>query len=323
MSENLEIDPDFEAALRPLTIEELAQLENNILKVGKIIDPIVAWGNKIIDGINRYRIAEKHGLPFDVVRLDFDDKDDVVKWMHRNQVGRRNLAGIGLIKTRAAIAAALEEEDGQSLVAESLNISPRTLRDNKRTSAILQTIPKDIESQLTSGEIAATTKDLRALAEIPIESRAPIYADWQSLGSLKEALTCNRSGLSSEDLAHLLDKLHQFAPVINKIRSGAIKVTKFDVDRFMGFPEPTQQLVGCILMDEPKSLKDAMDAILGTDTITKKDRAKKSANEAEKSMALLINKLKMHSQLSGKCCEAVVAEIQKIVSGWLWKGVAP
>lgn len=316
-SENLEIDPDFEAALRPLSDEEFRQLENNILAAGKIIDPIVVWGNKIIDGLNRYKIALKHSLAFDVVRLDFAAKEEALKWIHRNQIGRRNLAGIGLIKTRAAIAAALEEEDGQSLVAEALHISPRTLRDNKRTSAILQTVPKDIEKMLESGEIKATTKDLRQLADIPIESRKPIYDDWLVTKSLRDAIACNRSGVSAEQLEELVARLGKFVAVVNRIRSGAIRVSKADVDRFLSMPDGTQQLVGCILLGDIGSLKEAMDTLNASSGITLSDRLRRSAAEIRNLVKSLCWRIKQHSEMSGVACDDVAGSIERSVEDWL------
>jgi hypothetical protein len=324
VSEQLDIDPDFEAALRPLSDEEFRHLEKNIVSVGKVIDPIIAWGDKIIDGMNRYKIAVKHGLEFHVVRLDFESKDAVIKWMHRNQVGRRNLAGLGLVKTRAAIAAALEEEDGQSLVAESLHISPRTLRDNKRTSAIMQTIPGDLEQMLAAGEIKATAKDLRQLADIPIEDREPIYADWMVTGSLREAMVCNRSGVSGEQLELLIEKIgsvRQFSPVINRIRTGSIAVTQADIDKFMGLPDGTKQLVSCILLEEPKSLGNAMETLDISTGVTVADKLKKSAADIERAVGALVERLKTHSGISGHCYKNVASIIRRGVGNWLEKEV--
>ena len=56
----LRIDPEFESRIPPLTDDEFIQLEENILADGVIISPIIVWGEVIIDGHNRFRIAEKH-----------------------------------------------------------------------------------------------------------------------------------------------------------------------------------------------------------------------------------------------------------------------
>lgn len=84
------IDKEFHALIPPLQPEELAQLEANILADG-CRDPLVVWGNVLVDGHNRYEICTRHGLPFDVVQVDFADRDEAMDWMDANQLGRRNI----------------------------------------------------------------------------------------------------------------------------------------------------------------------------------------------------------------------------------------
>ena len=43
---NLKIDPEFQSQIPPLTDDEFKQLEENILKEGKLISPLIVWGNK-------------------------------------------------------------------------------------------------------------------------------------------------------------------------------------------------------------------------------------------------------------------------------------
>ena len=51
---NLKIDPEFQSQIPPLTDDEFHQLEENILKEGKLISPLIVWGNTLVDGHNRY-----------------------------------------------------------------------------------------------------------------------------------------------------------------------------------------------------------------------------------------------------------------------------
>ena len=39
----LKIDPEFQGKIQPLTFDKLNQLEANILRDGRIINPIIAW----------------------------------------------------------------------------------------------------------------------------------------------------------------------------------------------------------------------------------------------------------------------------------------
>ena len=86
----LRIRNDFKDLIPPLTGEEFDQLEQNILADG-IRDPLVLWGDILVDGHNRYEIAQRHGLDFDTVQMEFADADDVKRWIILNQFGRRNL----------------------------------------------------------------------------------------------------------------------------------------------------------------------------------------------------------------------------------------
>lgn len=88
---NIQIDSEFQSLIPPLQAEELAQLEANILSDG-CRDPLVAWGNVLVDGHNRYAICTRHGLPFDTVEVEFESRSHAVEWIIKNQFGRRNLS---------------------------------------------------------------------------------------------------------------------------------------------------------------------------------------------------------------------------------------
>ena len=93
MLEQLKIDPEFEKVIPPLTKDEYHQLEENILDDGRIIMPIAVWGDIIVDGHNRYRIAREYGdIPFSTTQLDFANRYEVIAWICKNQLGRRNLS---------------------------------------------------------------------------------------------------------------------------------------------------------------------------------------------------------------------------------------
>jgi ParB-like chromosome segregation protein Spo0J len=89
----LNIDQEYKALIPPLSAEEFAQLESNILRDG-CLHPIVTWEETIIDGHNRYAICKKHDLPFKIIAMEFDDRDAAMDWMDTNQLGRRNLSPV-------------------------------------------------------------------------------------------------------------------------------------------------------------------------------------------------------------------------------------
>ena len=87
------IDPEFESYIPPLSPEEFAQLEDNILCLHRVIDPIIVWNrNVIVDGHNRYRIIKKHPeIQFMITEPPFETREEVLEWICRMQLGRRNL----------------------------------------------------------------------------------------------------------------------------------------------------------------------------------------------------------------------------------------
>ena len=86
----MKIDVEFQSLIPPLTYEEKEMLEESILSEG-CRDAIVVWNDTIIDGHNRYEICKKHGIPFETVSREFEDRNDVIEWIIKNQFGRRNL----------------------------------------------------------------------------------------------------------------------------------------------------------------------------------------------------------------------------------------
>ncbi len=92
MNPVLNIDTEFEAKCPPLTEDELAQLEENILEEGLVLMPLIVWNNTIVDGHNRYRIAQEHpGIEFRTHEKHFNNKYEALSWICKNQLGRRNL----------------------------------------------------------------------------------------------------------------------------------------------------------------------------------------------------------------------------------------
>jgi len=85
------IDEEFRVLLTPLDPEAYARLEIDILEHG-IIYPLLLWNGVLIDGYNRFSIASKHNIPFQVEHLEFDTREEVKIWIITNQVARRNLS---------------------------------------------------------------------------------------------------------------------------------------------------------------------------------------------------------------------------------------
>lgn len=83
--------PEMAELLPPLTDEQLAALETDLLKNGCYSPVIVNEELVIIDGHNRQMLCEKHGIPYKMAVFSFEDMLEAKQWALDNQKGRRNL----------------------------------------------------------------------------------------------------------------------------------------------------------------------------------------------------------------------------------------
>ncbi|MEO1652019.1 MAG: ParB N-terminal domain-containing protein, partial [Bacteroidota bacterium] len=88
------IKEELKNLIPPLAQDEFEKLEDNILAEG-CRDALIVWKHEgsyiLIDGHNRHNICTKHGLPFRVEVMEFENIDQVSDWMVNNQLGKRNV----------------------------------------------------------------------------------------------------------------------------------------------------------------------------------------------------------------------------------------
>lgn len=117
------IDNEFKLLIPALHQDEFQQLEENILKDG-IRDPLIVWGETLIDGHNRYEIAQKHSLQYKTISYEFNTRNDVIIWIIKNQFGRRNLSSYDrsklALKLKPVIAEKAKENQEQGVNQYSL-----------------------------------------------------------------------------------------------------------------------------------------------------------------------------------------------------------
>lgn len=87
----IKIDEDFQNLICPLKPCEYTQLEENLIQEG-CRNPILLWKGYIVDGHNRYEICNKHNIHYKIANLEFNDKNEAMAWICRNQLGRRNIS---------------------------------------------------------------------------------------------------------------------------------------------------------------------------------------------------------------------------------------
>ncbi|WP_437560394.1 ParB N-terminal domain-containing protein [Acidithiobacillus sulfuriphilus] len=92
--QNITILPQIKDLLYPLKPEELANLEASIRQYG-VREPLCLWDRDgemiLVDGHNRYDVATRNGVEFNTTILEFEGLEEVLGWVDKNQIGRRNL----------------------------------------------------------------------------------------------------------------------------------------------------------------------------------------------------------------------------------------
>mgnify|MGYP001541023436 CR=1 FL=1 len=83
--------PELVELLPPLSGEQLAALEADLLHNGCYSPIIVNEDLVIVDGHNRQRLCEEHSLPYQMAVFAFEDLLEAKQWALDTQKGRRNL----------------------------------------------------------------------------------------------------------------------------------------------------------------------------------------------------------------------------------------
>ena len=150
---NLKIDPEFQSQIPPLTDDEFKQLEENILKEGKLISPLIVWGNTLVDGHNRYEIVQEHPeISFSTMPLPFESREEVLAWICKNQLGRRNLT----------------PEQKKFLIGKQYSVEhrkPGGNGNNQHTAAAKKTAPEELCQIDTIPPTAAEASIRKQIAE--------------------------------------------------------------------------------------------------------------------------------------------------------------
>lgn len=200
----LKIDPEFQGKIPPLTFEELNQLEANILRDGRIINPIIVWQGLIVDGHNRYTIAKKHPeIPFTVHEKEFASRYEAIIWICKNQLGRRNLTPEQkkyLIGKQYEAEKCANGGDRKSPAAKSgsqignLIGNPKTCKRiatengvSKNTVIRAEEFAKGIDAaeeavpgtrqKVLSGEVKPTAAEIASVARAPPEERPALVGE--------------------------------------------------------------------------------------------------------------------------------------------------
>jgi 16S rRNA G966 N2-methylase RsmD len=209
--------PEIQRRLMPLQPEELRELERSVLEEG-IRDPLVVWRKDgqliLVDGHHRYELAKKHGLSFQIVEREFRDLDEVLIWVDRNQLGRRNLTD----EQRAVVMGRLYKTVKQNPV---LNLK-QFQKDNGDRVLKLSTrggsaaTARAIAEQLGVGQATVRRAENFADAVEALQEISPQAAERVLRGEVRDALT-ELPKVPEEALAFVAKELEEGARSIKQI----------------------------------------------------------------------------------------------------------
>jgi hypothetical protein len=163
----MQILQELESLIPPLSNEEFKQLERNILEEG-IREPLITWNGILIDGHNRYRIAQEHEMNYETLEKEFENINRVKEWMINNQFGRRNLSNY----QRSVLALQLEDVFREK-AKENLKLSEGK---GKQISAEVKVQPIETRQEVAkianvSHDTIAKVKKIESVATPEVKAR--------------------------------------------------------------------------------------------------------------------------------------------------------
>ena len=196
----LQIDPEFESKIPPLTEDEYQQLAENIISEGVVLMPLIVWNGTIVDGHNRYKIVQEHPeIIFTVHQKDFNNRYEALVWICNNQLGRRNLTPVQkkmLVGDRyeaekMAHGGDRKSEEAKSsgqndhLKSASEGATRRRISEETGTSesyvkrasqfsqgaTAAEEVSPGFRQEVLSGKVKPTQKEMWAIAKAPPEER--------------------------------------------------------------------------------------------------------------------------------------------------------
>ena len=129
LSEMAELHP-------PLSGEQLAALEADLLENGCYAPVIVNEDMVIVDGHNRQKLCQQHGIPYEMAVFSFVDLLEAKQWALDTQKGRRNLDKWELGKIALKL-----KPDIEARAKANMSAGGQAYRPSEEGSATLPNLP--------------------------------------------------------------------------------------------------------------------------------------------------------------------------------------
>lgn len=269
---SLKIDPEFSAQILPLSFEELQQLEMNMIRDGKLTDPIIVWNKTILDGHNRYNLLKKHSfIEYEIKEMEFSSRQEALIWICNHQLGRRNLTPERrkyLIGKRYETEKQVSQNRGNQYTSAKKDATDqndpcqnksgshvtrqRIANETGTSEGYVQRAEKYMNGveaadeaapgareEILNGKIKAADREICAIAKAPKEQRSEIVAELRKPKSKRDK------------------------QLVSSTKSPSVKVESFDDDgsRFLiGISKKVQGHKRALTESDQKALKKSVEA---------------------------------------------------------------
>ncbi|OZI05766.1 hypothetical protein BWI93_22920 [Siphonobacter sp. BAB-5385] len=247
--------PELKDLIPPLTADESHQLEQNITKHG-IKDPLTIWETTaatagiseqptpvfiLIDGHNRYAIAQRYHLDFRINLVHFTSLAEVKDYMIDYQLGRRNLSpeqasylrGLRYLQQKNARGGNqfAENENVSAALGKEYGVSSRTIKRDGDFAAGLEKLTPDLKNAVLTGKQKLPKASINAVAKaapthllstpeevMEVAARPSLQHDERQ--QLQQTIRTLAAGpLTKETCQQLLDQLHYYQQLLNQSHS--------------------------------------------------------------------------------------------------------
>jgi hypothetical protein len=214
MKTDLHISKRLQALLPPQSDEARKRLEENIVKDGRILDPILYWNdgkrNVVIDGMTRWEIRQKHGIEkFQTVEVTTcgNTYEEVAEWIWDHQAGRRNLSREDIGRWYNNLKAA-RGGDKQTKVSNDTLVAAKKVSEKtgvsestvKRAGARVEAI-ESLSKPAQKVAQDATDSEVKALAKLDEAGQGEVARAIRTgqASSVKEAIKLTGAKPAKED----------------------------------------------------------------------------------------------------------------------------
>ena len=218
----LKIDDEFRWLIPPLSVDEMQQLEDNLVRDG-CREPICVWFNTILDGHNRYEICNRLLIPFAIRRVSLKNREEAIAWICINQLGRRNITN----------------ETRKYLIGKRYEME------------------KILGAHNSTGTNQHSEKEVRAkmLPEPPYEDKAIRTRERLGAEYNMSHTTVFLYGKYSE----AIDKLTTVVPdITSKILSGKAKITRENVVELSQLPSLSIKRLSVLLLEDETKFQEGL-----------------------------------------------------------------